>query len=181
MENQYFYTTEIQWTGERRGHLSAPELPELVVDAPPEFKGHEGFWTPEHLFVASVNSCFMTTFLAIAENSKFDFVSLHVGAEGKLEKQEGQGFMITEIILRPRLVLRDVRGAERALRILQKAERNCLISNSIKSQVTLQPEVTIAEESNEAAESLYSQSASNGNRLSPGQIAGQSLQKETRF
>ena len=164
--DKYYYSTEIQWIAERRGDLSAPDLPELAVDAPPEFKGHEGFWTPEHLFVASVNSCFMTTFLAIAENSKFDFVSLRIGAEGKLEKREGQGFMITEIILRPRLVLRDTRGVERALRILQKAERNCLISNSIKSQITLQPEVIVAEESNEAAKVLYSQSASNGNRLS---------------
>jgi peroxiredoxin-like protein len=159
MENQYYYTTEIEWLGERRGNLGALDLPEFVVDAPPEFKGQGGSWTPEHLFVASVNSCFMTTFLAIAENSKLDFVSVRIGAKGKLEKREGQGFMITEIILRPRLVLREARGAERALRILQKAETNCLISNSIRTQITLQPEVTIADDSNKAAESL--------NRLGP--------------
>lgn len=165
MENEYFYNTEIQWLGERRGDLRAAGLPELVVDAPPEFKGHEGFWTPEHLFVASVNSCFMTTFLAIAENSKLDFISLRVGAKGKLEKQDGQGFMITEITLWPRLVLRESRDAERAVRILQKAERNCLISNSIKTQITLQPEVTVAK-SPEDSGSFYSQSRTNGNRIS---------------
>lgn len=164
MENQYFYTTDVEWIGERRGDLGAPNLPGLVVDAPPEFNGHEGSWTPEHLFVASVNSCFMTTFLAIAENSKFDFVSLRIEANGKLEKLDGQGFMITEIVLRPRLALRDARGTERALRILQKAERNCLISNSIKTQVTVEPEVIVAEESNEAAEPLYSQSALSAER-----------------
>src|SRR5690349_7908776 len=125
MENQYFYSTEIEWIGERRGELSAPDLPDLIIDAPPEFNGQKGSWTPEHLFVASVNSCFMTTFLAIAENSHFDFVSFRAGAQGKLEKREGQGFAITEITLRPRLVLREARHAERALRILQKAERNC--------------------------------------------------------
>ena len=171
MENQYYYTTAIEWTGQRKGNLSAPDLPELVVDAPPEFKGDKGFWTPEHLFVASVNSCFMTTFLAIAENSRFDFVSLRIRAEGKLEKREGQGFMITEIKLRPRLVLGDAHGTERALRILQKAERNCLISNSIKTLITLQPEVTIAEQSNEATESLYSQPPLNRDRMS-GDVIG---------
>ena len=87
----------------------------------------------------------MTTFLAIAENSKLDFVSLHVGATGKLEKLDGKGYMMTEITLRPRLVLREARGTERALRILEKAERNCLISNSVKTEITLQPEVTVAE------------------------------------
>ena len=167
MENQYYYSTEIEWIGDRRGDLSAPNLADLLIDAPPEFKGHEGFWTPEHLFVASVNSCFMTTFLAIAENSKLDFVSLRIGAKGKLEKLEGQGFMITEITLRPRLVLREARDAERALRILEKAERNCLISNSVKTEITLQPEVTIADE---ATASLYSQSGARAT-LSSGETA----------
>ena len=41
------------------------------------------------LFVASVNSRFMTTFLAIAENSKLDFVSFKADAKGKLEKLDG--------------------------------------------------------------------------------------------
>src|SRR5215211_6373370 len=109
MENNYYYTTAVEWTGERHGDLSAPVLPKLKIDAPPEFKGHEGVWTPEHLFVASVNSCFMTTFLAIAENSKLDF--------------------------------RNARDAERANRILEKAEKHCLISNSIKTQTKLEPDI----------------------------------------
>ena len=141
MENNYYYTTEVEWTGERHGDLSAPVLPDLKVDAPPEFKGHEGVWTPEHLFVASVNSCFMTTFLAIAENSKLEFVSFSAGAKGKLEKLEGQGFVMTEITLRPKLILKNAGDAERASRILGKAEKNCLISNSIKAKTRLEPRI----------------------------------------
>jgi peroxiredoxin-like protein len=141
MENKYFYSTEVEWTGERRGDLRAPVLPSIHVDAPPEFKGHEGSWTPEHLFVASVNSCFMTTFLAIAENSNLDFVSFKADAKGKLEKLDGQEFMMTEITLRPKLVIANSRDAERASRILEKAERNCLISNSVKAEIRLEPEV----------------------------------------
>ena len=142
MENQYRYTTEVEWTGERRGDLSAPHLPDLEVDAPPEFKGHEGVWTPEHLFVAAVNSCFMTTFLAIAENSKLEFVSFSTDAKGTLEKLEGQGFIMTEVVLRPKLLVNHARDVERAGRILEKAEKNCLISNSIKSETRLDPEVS---------------------------------------
>ncbi len=141
MENQYLYKTEVEWTGERHGELRAPALPNLDVDAPPEFKGHEGVWTPEHLFVAAVNSCFMTTFLAIAENSKLEFVQFRADAEGKLEKVEGQGLMITHITLRPRLVVKHSRDTERALRIFEKAEKNCLISNSIKGATKLEPQV----------------------------------------
>jgi peroxiredoxin-like protein len=145
MENDYFYTTEVEWTGERHGDLRSPVLPELRVDAPPEFKGHEGVWTPEHLFVASVNSCFMTTFLAIAENSKLDIVSFKTGATGKLEKLNGQGFAMTEITLQPKLIIGHAGDTERANRILEKAEKHCLISNSIKSATKLEPEIRIAD------------------------------------
>jgi hypothetical protein len=80
----------------------------------------------------------MTTFLAIAENSKLEFVSFSADAKGKLEKLAGQSFMMTEITLRPKLVLKNARDAERALRILEKAEKHCLISNSIKTQTKLE-------------------------------------------
>jgi len=146
MENQYFYTTEVEWTGERHGDLRAPVRPHVQVDAPPEFKGHEGVWTPEHLFVAAVNSCFMTTFLAIAENSKLEFLSFSADAKGKLEKLDGRGYIMTEIVLRPKLLISHARDAERAGRILEKAEKNCLISNSIKTEMKLESEVSFAGE-----------------------------------
>jgi peroxiredoxin-like protein len=145
MENKYFYSTEVEWTTGRAGNLRAPALPNLQVDAPREFKGHDGVWTPEHLFVAAVNSCFMTTFMAIAENSKLGFVSFKATAQGKLEKLDGQGFMMTEIVLRPKLIIYNARDAERASRILEKAERNCLISNSVKTGIRLEPEINIVE------------------------------------
>jgi len=61
----YFYDTEVEWTCDRKGDLRSPGRPSIDVTAPPEFKGADGFWTPEHLYVASVNACFVTTFLAI--------------------------------------------------------------------------------------------------------------------
>jgi len=146
MEKKYFYTTEVEWTGERHGDLRAPVLPDMEVDAPPEFKGHDGVWTPEHLFVAAVNSCFMTTFLAIAENSKLEFVSFSASAKGKLEKLDGQGFIMTEVVLHPKLIINHARDVDRAGRILEKAEKNCLISNSIKTETKLEPEVSFTDE-----------------------------------
>jgi peroxiredoxin-like protein len=138
----YIYKTEVEWIGQRAGKLFAAGLPDIEVAPPPEFHGMEGVWTPEHLFVAAVNSCFMTTFLAIAELSKLEFVSFDCRSEGLLEKRESSGYQITQITLRPRLVVRHSKDTERAFRILEKAERNCLISKSIKSVARLQPDVT---------------------------------------
>ncbi|MBL8206104.1 MAG: OsmC family protein [Blastocatellia bacterium] len=141
----YFYETEVEWTGARKGEMRSSGLPTIEVAAPPEFKGPEGIWTPEHLFVASVNLCFMTTFLAIAELSKLEFASFSCKGQGKLEKIEGQGFKMTEVILYPKLVIRHSRDLDRANRILEKTEANCLISNSINTVVKLEPEISLTE------------------------------------
>jgi peroxiredoxin-like protein len=143
MSTPFYYETRVEWVGEKRGQLRSATLPDLEVATPPEFRGHENTWSPEHLFVAAVNSCFMTTFLAIAEMSKLDFVSFDADAVGKLEKLDGQGYMVTEITVRPRLTIRRATDADRAARILEKAEKNCLISNSVKSIVRLEPEIEV--------------------------------------
>ena len=145
MSTAFYYETGVEWAGEKRGRLRSPALPEIEVATPPEFRGHENVWSPEHLFVAAVNSCFMTTFLAIAEASKLDFVSFAAGAVGKLERQDGRGYAVTEIVVRPRLTVLRTQDAERAARILEKAEKQCLISNSVRSAVRMEPSVELVQ------------------------------------
>jgi len=82
----------------------------------------------------------MTTFIAIAANSKLEFLEYRSEAEGTLEKTD-QGFMITGITLRPRVVIKDPALRDRALRIIEKAEKACLVSKSMKTAITLQAEV----------------------------------------
>ncbi len=85
----------------------------------------------------------MTTFLAIAANSRLEFKSYESAAEGTLEKTES-GFLMTRITLRPKIVVAEPGQIERARRIVEKAEKLCLISNSMKTRVELVPEVTVA-------------------------------------
>ncbi|RMH71247.1 MAG: OsmC family peroxiredoxin [Gemmatimonadetes bacterium] len=143
MADKHIYTTSLRWDEQRKGILSSEGLPDIEVATPPEFpKGHPGIWSPEHLFVASAEICLMTTFLAIAENSKLEFTSYSSSAEGVLEKTEN-GFMITEITLRPRIVIPHEDKRDRAIRIITKAEKVCLISNSMKTAVHLEPEIVV--------------------------------------
>ena len=139
--SSYYYETEIEWSSEKAGLLHGPNLPAIVFGAPPEFKGREGQWTPEHLLVASVNACFMLTFLAVAENSGLPLVSFSSAAKGKLEKMRGAGYQITEITVKPRVVIAAAKDLERLPRILEKAKDNCFITNSIKSSITVEPEI----------------------------------------
>ena len=146
MDNVHFYNTDIKWEQGRRGTLTSPVLSTpITVATPPEFsKGEPNVWSPEHLYVAAANRCLMTTFLAIAENSRLDFISFNSTATGKLEKVDNM-FMISEIELKPKVILRNEKDRERALRIIEKSEQACLISNSMKSKIVLSPEVIISE------------------------------------
>ncbi|MES1225955.1 MAG: OsmC family peroxiredoxin, partial [Bacteroidota bacterium] len=68
METTHYYEVKLNWESDRKGLMSSPVLNSSIeVATPPEFpKGIHGIWSPEHLLVAAVNSCMMTTFLAIA-------------------------------------------------------------------------------------------------------------------
>ncbi|QTE36480.1 OsmC family protein [Mucilaginibacter sp. P19] len=144
----HYYNVEVNWNTERKGMMCSPELNRdagscIEVATPPEFpKGVPGIWSPEHLFTAAVSSCLMTTFLAIAENSKLSFVSFSCNSKGKLEQVDGK-FMMTEVILEPTVTIADEKDRERAERVLQKSETACLISNSVRSKIIMTPLIKV--------------------------------------
>lgn len=143
MTQSYEYRSTAQWTAERRGIVNAEEIdPSIDFSSPVEFDGQPGMWTPEHFFVSAVASCFVTTFLAIAGFSKFAPRSLEVSAEGTVEKGEGH-FRFTRVVLRPVLTIENESDRERALRLLEKAERSCLVSRSLQTEIVLEPMVTV--------------------------------------
>lgn len=139
---KFIYRTKVYWVKEKKGVLSSIGKPDIEVAVPPEFRGHEGIWTPEDLFVASVNICIKTTFLHYAQRNSFEFLSYESEAEGILEKVENQ-FMFTEIKIRPKIVVASNGQIEKAKELIALSEKNCLISNSIKSKVEVMPEIKI--------------------------------------
>ncbi len=143
MENEYRYRTSARYTSGRRGVVTADQVAPLDFASPPEFGGESGFWTPEFMLVGAAAACFVATFRAIAEFSKFEFESLQIEAEGVLTKAEG-GYRFTEMFVRPVLTIVRDADRERGLRLLEKAERGCLISRSLQAQITLQPTVNVA-------------------------------------
>lgn len=146
MDNTQHYEVALHWEEGRKGLISSPVLNESIeVATPPEFpKGVPGIWSPEHLLVAAVNSCLMTTFLAIAENSKLEFTHFECNATGKLEKIDGK-LLISEIELSPRLQIKNDAHRDKAQKVLEKSEAACLISNSVRSRILFNPEITIVE------------------------------------
>lgn len=144
----HFYQVDVTWNSERKGIMCSPELNNasgscIEVATPPDFpKGMPGIWSPEHLFTAAVSSCLMTTFLAIAENFKLTYTHFSCSSKGKLEQVDGK-FMMSEVLLEPTLIINEEKDRERAERVLQKSEAACLISNSVKSKITMIPKIIV--------------------------------------
>lgn len=143
MSQEHFYEVDIQWKQDRVGELSSSILNKSIECAtPPEFpNGVPGIWSPEHLFVASINSCFMATFLAISHNFKMEVASFDCKTTARLEMVDGR-YLITQATMNPvvKLVNPDT-DREKAFRVLEKAKSGCLVTNSMKTEVSMEPSV----------------------------------------
>lgn len=117
------------------------ELEDIQSSAPPQFGGPPGNWSPETLFLASIADCFVLSFRAVAAASKLEWLDIDCACEGTLEKTR-EGLSFTRVDLQVQLRIPAAADSERAQRLLEKAEHNCLVSNSIKAQVQLSAQVT---------------------------------------
>ena len=141
MENSLKFVSSARWTNGRNGIATGHEVqPSINFSAPPEFQGEAGVWTPEHFFTAAVAACFVNTFQAIATFSKFSAVALDVAVEGTIEKGEG-GYRFTRVTVRPQLTVQTEADRERGMRLLEKAEKACLVSRSLSSEIILDPKI----------------------------------------
>lgn len=141
------YEIHLDGTSPKTGVLTGPRdgLPTLHVASPPQFGGPEHVWSPEHLFVASVSACLMTTFRAIAANSNLEVLDYSDDAVGNLVQDEDRRFRIDSVLLRPRVVIADPNRVDRALRFLEKAEEACLISRSLRCTVSMEAAVEVGQ------------------------------------
>ena len=139
---QFAYRNSLRWLGERRGLFSCSDKPDIEIATPPEFKGHAGIWTPEELFVASVNTCIMTTFLHFANKQDLKLLGYESDVEGILEKVEDK-FIFSKITVKPEILVNSNSEIEKAKNLIELSSRHCLISNSIKSEVILEANIII--------------------------------------
>lgn len=137
---RFIYRTTVSWIKDKKGILCSSGKPNIEVATPPEFKGHEGVWAPEELFVASINICIMTTFLYYMEKENLEIKGYQSSAEGILEMGD-KGFSFTKIEVSPTILVADDVGIEKAKKSLGLAEGKCLISNSTKSEVVVKPNI----------------------------------------
>jgi len=140
LPHQYQIVANAQQDGDI--DLAGEGIPTLKTNAPAQFGGPGDQWSPEDLLVGSVADCFILTFRAIARASKLDWVNLECVTEGTLERIE-RVTQFTSFNIQAKLTVNSDIDPEKALKLLEKAESNCLITNSLKASTHLQTEVVV--------------------------------------
>lgn len=123
--------------------LSSEGLPNIQSAPPAEFGGPGNLWSPETLLIAAIADCFVLSFKAIARASRFEWTTLTCNVEGTLDRVDSVT-RFTEVSVHAALDAPAGSDERMAKRLLEKAERSCLITNSLNSDVHLQANVSIA-------------------------------------
>jgi organic hydroperoxide reductase OsmC/OhrA len=141
--HQYVVTTHAGPVGEVELH--SDRLSTLHSASPAAFDGPGDRWSPETLLVAAVGDCLVLTFRAVARASGLAWTSLECDVTGTLDRVE-RTTRFVGFAIRARLTVPDGTDSDRARRILEKAEQNCLISNSLNAAVSLTPTIEFAQQ-----------------------------------
>ena len=129
--------------GRPSGHVEVTDRQlHLLTDAPPEFGGPEGVWSPETLLVAAVADCYVLSFRAVARASRLDWEGLDVEVEGVLDRADGRTRFVRFDIM-AKLALMSESDAPRASAVMEMAKRSCLITSSLNGECVLRPRITV--------------------------------------
>jgi organic hydroperoxide reductase OsmC/OhrA len=132
----FTYEAELEWRGGRRAEVTAGARPALDVQPPPDFpSGDESSWSPEHLFLASIQSCTMLSFVAHCAHHGLEIVSYRSTAEGSLSRNAERRYAFQKVSM---VVYVRMSGghAASARELTGKAERDCFISASTTAEVS---------------------------------------------
>ncbi len=125
------YNREHEWTFE--GGVKVP------ASSAPEYLGNAECVDPEEAFVASLSSCHMLTFLAIAAKKRLTVDSYTDQAIGYMNKNQNGKLAITKVELRPKITFsgEKIPTAEQIEKMHHSSHRECFIANSVKTEVVV--------------------------------------------
>jgi len=132
----FTYHTDLSWMGGRRATVAAGDRPTLTIAPPEDFPGGDPVhWNPEHLFLASLSSCTMLSFLAHCAHNGVEVVSYRAEATGQLaRREEDRRYAFSRVTM---VVTAVVAGGHSGLArtLTGKAERDCFISASTSAEL----------------------------------------------
>lgn len=129
------FEVQLNWLSDDKGVLSAIDVKGVLpVATPIVFGGKGNDWSPEHLLLGALSSCFMSTYLSFAKKFRFQIVRMECNATGSIEPVDGR-LRFTMINIFPKVYIANYDYMSKAKLALEKAEEYCLVSNSISAKI----------------------------------------------
>jgi len=109
----------------------------LIADAAPDWGGDVANTNPEQALAASISSCHMMTFLALAVKAKWPVSSYEDKAEAFLGKNPKGQMAVTKIRLNPSVQFSDgfTVSNQEMNEMHDRSHRYCFIANSLSEEV----------------------------------------------
>lgn len=112
----------------------------VTASSAPAFRGDLERVDPEEAFVASISSCHMLSFLAIAARKRFTVELYEDEAVGNMTKNDKGKLWVSKVILRPKIVFGgDKKPTPGDIDDMHHASHDeCFIANSVKTNVVVE-------------------------------------------
>jgi organic hydroperoxide reductase OsmC/OhrA len=135
------FEAKLNWLSGDRGILHGHGINGPVyVSTPSEFGGSGKEWSPEHLFLSSIISCYMSTFLSFTDKMHLVITHFECSAIGQIELVAGK-YKFTRVDIYPKVYMADASLHEKAGTATQKTQQYCLVSNSVNAEIIYHSEL----------------------------------------
>ena len=139
---EHYYHTQLHWTGNsgkgtesyrayERSHQISVEGKQIIeASSDPSFRGDKLKFNPEEMFVSSLSSCHMLWFLHFCSEASVIVLEYSDQALGKMEESADGNGKFAEVILHPRVKVKENWMMEKLDALHDKANSFCFIANS---------------------------------------------------
>lgn len=148
MATTHRYASSLSWTGStadgyddyNRTHAVElrPACEQLTLSSDPAFQGDGRLVNPEQLLLASVSSCQLLSFLAIAARKRLD-VRAYADEAVAVMPEDDPPMRITRITLRPRILVAADTDLELVRRAVNTAHEHCFVANTLNAEMIIEP------------------------------------------
>jgi organic hydroperoxide reductase OsmC/OhrA len=154
-KNAHDYKARLVWDGNlgagtstytgygRKYRVQFDGKPELIGSADPIFRGDANVYNPEDLFVASLSSCHLLSYLALCARSKINVIAYEDDASGTMVMRPDGGGKFESVTLRPSVTLAPGSDEKRAFELHETAHDMCFIAASVSIPVLHEPRIRI--------------------------------------
>ncbi len=143
----YEFETSVRFIEEKKGVLNSADKPEVIIGCAPEFGGKKEYWSPQHLLIAAIEVCIMTTFFWLLEKSNLNIINYFSEACAKAQLKDND-FVFTEVIVKPAVTIDSEQKEDDILNLVNEAGNKCMVSKSINCPVILKPAIKIVNKEN---------------------------------